>query len=125
MKEKKAPISKVLTVILCMIAALFVLAACGGGSSPLVGSWATVEVEGMEIPEGIGMELYFSSDGTGVITESIFGETWEEEFTWSASGGVLTITDDWEEESGAYRISRNRLYLYDGDGEVQMILERQ
>jgi len=123
MKATRAP-KKVMMVVLCMVAALFILVACGGGSSPLVGRWSVVEVGGMEMPEDMDVVFYFSSDGTGTIEEDVLGDTWEESITWSTDNGTLTITDDWDTDSGPYRISGRRLYLYD-DGEVYMILERQ
>jgi len=123
--KRRVPFKKVMMIVLTMIITLFIFAACGGGNSPLVGRWDAIEIDGMEMPEGVGMEIYFSSDGTGIITEDIFGDTYEEHITWSSDDGIVTITDDWGTDSGRYRVNGRRLYLYDDTDSVFMILERQ
>jgi len=117
-------ISKVMMVFLCMTALLLFFAACGGSS--LVGQWVVVEEGGHPMHADERLEMSFSRNGTGTLTEEWRGEVWVDEFTWSSDNGVLTINyDEWGSDSGPYRINRRRLYLYDDSGQAHTVLERR
>lgn len=91
----------VFTVV--VMAATFLLAACGGGSSAedLVGRWT--------LSTNRQISFDFRADGSVVHTNVLFGQTQISTVngTWSVDNGVLTIDLGDHMHSGEYRFSVN------------------
>ena len=95
-------------VLLAML--LYVLSACGGGGSGLVGSW---EAQGQT---GVTYLLEFSRDGTGYQGASIrFVGTERSHIDWETSGSVLTIFSGPNTWTFNYSISGSTLTLISVD----------
>jgi hypothetical protein len=91
----------------------FVLAACGGGTSALVGRWASDE-DSTEVVE-------FLKDGTGIVQGS--------EVAWKAENGRLflsiTALGQTQTVGCGYKISGATLTLTDDDGEVSTYTKKK
>jgi len=123
-KKNNGLIKKILMISLCVFSALFIFTACGGSS--LVGRWVAVEEGGQPLSADERLELNLSRNGTGTLTEEWRGEVWVDDLTWSSNNGIFTFTtEDWGSESGPYRISGRRLYLYDDAGRAHTVFERR
>ena len=76
----------------------------------------------------LSVSIIFKSDNTDTmsVTMTFEGETDTESgnFTWSADGDTLTISEDGETESLKYSISGNKLTITP-DGEDSMVLTRK
>jgi len=102
---------------------LFAMAGCGSGEHPIVGTWELVSIEEIwqgesEMFEDYELTFEFLYEGLGTTRDS-WGETL---FTWSAEGGVLTITERGVSETLTYNISRSQLTLTFDDGEFTEIM---
>lgn len=91
-------------------------AGCGGGvgdGGGLEGTWRASTFNGLPLPDGLGLTLTLSGDGTytGLITKE--GLTVTETGTWSASDTVLTTVFEGETENVTYALAGNTLILSD------------
>jgi len=110
-------------ILAVMIALGLAATGCGsdsGGGGGIEGTWKATTFNGVPLPDGIGLTVTLSGNGTytGYIQNG--GITATEVGTWSTSGNTLHITTDGETESATYALSGNTLVLSDSDGVFTM-----
>jgi len=108
MRKKNA-----ITVLVLVMCAVFMLAACGNAeANPLVGKWKD-EATGMASME-------FKDDGTVNI---YFMDQLAGSGTYSISGDQITMSASGQSETGTFKIEGNKLTLTNSSGDTQVYVK--
>ena len=102
---------KRIAIVALVMCALFLLAACGSGSSALVGKWKD-EATGM-------MTMEFKDDGT--LSVSALGQT--QTVSYKVDGDKITMTADGQEATGTFKVEGNKLTLTGPDNDTEIYVK--